>query len=90
MANINHGSSDLEANALVTVACASLAMLQDKVEIIAANHFPAVHLLAQWWPVLLIIAGLILLVTSWETKDEIASKPPVPKIHREMTHERRS
>lgn len=89
MADINHGSNDLEANALVTVACASLAMLQDKVEIIAANHFPALHLLAQWWPVLLIIAGLIVLLTSRKAKaDRVASRTPVPKMHREMTHER--
>jgi hypothetical protein len=89
MANINHGSSDLDASALVTVACASLAMLQDKVEMIAAKHFPALHLLAQWWPVLLIIAGLIVLLTSWNAKgDGITSRTRVSKMQREMTHER--
>ena len=90
MANINHGSSDLDANALVTVAGASLALLQDKLEIAAARvHFPALHTLVQWWPLLLIIAGLIVLLTSWNTKDaRLGSKTSVSRAHREMTHER--
>jgi hypothetical protein len=90
MANINHGSSDLDANALVTVAGASLALLQDKFEIAVARvHFPALHTLVQWWPLLLIMAGLIVLLTSWYAKgDRLGSKTSVSTAQREMTHER--
>ena len=90
MAHIHHGSGDLDANALVTVAGASLAFMQDKLEIAASKlHLPALHLLVQWWPMLLIMAGLIVLLTSRNTKGaEFALKTPVSKTQREMTHER--
>lgn len=95
MAEINRGSGDLEANSLVTVACTSLAMLQDKLEIAALRlHLPALHLLVQWWPMLLIIAGVIMLFTSWNARvaklisSTPESRPPVSQGQREFPHER--
>lgn len=90
MANINHGSGDLDANALVTVAAASLALLQSQLEVVVSRlHFPALHPLVQWWPVLLIMAGLIVLVTKWNANGAWSvSRKPAFKTQREMTHER--
>jgi hypothetical protein len=90
MANINHGSGDLDANALVAVAGASLALLQDKLDIALSRfHFPALHSLVQWWPILLILSGLIVLVVNWNAKGAwFGSKPSVSAAQRELTHER--
>ncbi|HEV2987831.1 MAG TPA: hypothetical protein VG759_05280 [Candidatus Angelobacter sp.] len=73
--------------ALITVTVAALGqtLFQGKIETIVSKlHFLMLHPVMQWWPLLLIVAGVVLLV-----KDRLGTTHAHETTRREVTNERR-
>ncbi|HEV3038680.1 MAG TPA: hypothetical protein VHA33_12970 [Candidatus Angelobacter sp.] len=69
----------------VTVVALGQTLFQSKVEtIISKLHFLMLHPVMQWWPLLLIVAGVVLLV-----KDRLGTTHAHETTRREVTNEQR-
>ena len=66
MTAINPQSVNLDTIALTTATAALVTKLQEHLALAVAHH-PAVHACLQLWPLVLVAAGLVLLVTSHGT-----------------------
>jgi len=79
-------TEDIIAAAILAASGATTLMLTKLRAIALEQHLPLLHTVVQWWPLLLIIGGVILLFTN-QIETRIRHASPVPsrgypeKIH---------
>ncbi len=74
--------------AAATLAATGSAAFQSKLSALAIKwNMPALYALVQWWPMLLIIAGLILLLVHPRAEASQPHAASSPQEHTEIHHE---